>query len=199
MRINERFYLSKSAPEYVLFELNAIDRKFPPLEDAWVLRDVLINYKFAAAEEPFVILKRRTTDPARLRLVRTDTVRPGQRFLLGDHEDAALWVEIDLEPSFAGQLRQFFLRPPVVRLTAWGAPGEQVLLRGRAPASMLGAGFLARPLLSRTKDVVSLYQGKAVRQPRAYSIDMLPGEERYWKSDIQVRIYQIENRLGSNS
>ncbi len=199
MRINEQFYLSQSAPEYVLFELNAIDRKFPPLEDAWVLRDILINYDFAATEEPFVILKRRATDPARLRLVRTDTVRPGQRFLLGNHEEAALWVEIDLEPSFAGRLRQFFVRPPVVRLSAWGAPGGHVLLRGRAPASMLGAGFLARPLLSRTKDVVSLYKGEAVRKPGAYSIDMLPGEERYWKSDIRVRIYRIENRLGSNS
>src|SRR5437867_11889722 len=44
MRLNEQFYLSPEAPDYVLFRLAPIDHKFPPLEDAWTLRCLLINY-----------------------------------------------------------------------------------------------------------------------------------------------------------
>ncbi|HVV73737.1 MAG TPA: hypothetical protein VHI52_19890, partial [Verrucomicrobiae bacterium] len=59
MRLNEAFYLSPAAPPYVLFCLDAQDRKFPALEDARTLRTLLINYEPAGAEGPFVLLRSR--------------------------------------------------------------------------------------------------------------------------------------------
>jgi hypothetical protein len=193
MGLNEQFYLSPSAPEYVLFDLTPIDRKFPPLEDARVLRDLLVNYAPVASEGTFVLLRARSSDAPRLTLVRTGVVGPSQPIDLLGYGEAELWLEIALEPSFVGWLREFFYRPPIVRLAAWRSPAQDLIIRRRAPAAMLTAGFVASPLLTRNQDMLDLYNGNVSTRPAAYSVELLKGEERYWQTNIRYRIYRIEN------
>jgi hypothetical protein len=196
MRLNEEFYLSKAAPEFVMFGLGPIDRKFPPLEDAMVLRDLLINYEPVAAEGGFLLLKSKSADAPRLTLLREGTVRPGEQIDLREFGDAELWLELDLEPTLSGRLRQFFYRPPTVRLAAWREPAKGLLFRRRAPAAMLAAGFVASPLLLRNEDVLSLYDGNPIPRPAAYSVELLAGEDHFWQPGIRFRVYRIENQLG---
>ena len=196
MRLNQEFFLSPAAPEFVLFELISLDRKLPALEDAWTLRTLLANYQPVGSEGRFLLLKAKSAEPPKLTLLREGSVSPGQPIDMRASGDADLWMEIHLEPSWAGRLRQFFYRPPVVRIAAWGEPRTKLLIRNRAPASMLSAGFLASPLLLNNQDVLNLYTSGPMKHPSAYSIELLPGEERFWQPDIRFRIYRIENRLG---
>jgi len=198
MRLNEQFYLSKAAPQYVLFQLVALDFKFPPLEDAWVLRDLLINYQPVSAEGLFLLFKAKakSSEPPRLRLLRQGVVGPGKPIDLREYGDADLWLEIDLSPTVTGRLRQLVYRPPTVRLAAWREPARELLVRHRAPASMLAAGFLASPLLLRNEDVLNLYDSNGCARPGAYSVELLPGEEQFWQGAIRFRIYKIENQVG---
>jgi len=83
-----------------------------------------------------------------------------------------------------------------VRLAAWRELRRGLLLRKRAPASMLAAGFLASPLLQRNPDLLELYAAHAATRPRAYSVELLPGDERFWQVPFRFRIYRIENPLG---
>ncbi|HWI55853.1 MAG TPA: SGNH/GDSL hydrolase family protein, partial [Bacillota bacterium] len=199
MRLNEQFYLSGNAPEFVLFELDSFDRKFPPLEDAWLLRNLLINYRLVAEEGRFLLLKSRASDAPRLTLLRASTAQPGQPIDLREFGDANLWLEVDLQPTWLGRLRQFFIRPPTVRLAAWREPAGKLLCRNRAPDSMLAAGLLASPLLLRNSDVANLYTTHAATRPGAYSVELLPGEAHYWQNTIRVRVYRIENPLGNGA
>jgi hypothetical protein len=196
MQLNEQFYLSPAAPDYVLFRLYALDRKFPPLEDAPVLRTLLANYQPLTTEGPFILLKSVTTGPPVASLVREGTARPSQAIDLREFADTDLWLEISLEPSLLGRLRQVLYRPPTVRLAAWREPGGKLLVRNRAPAPMLAAGFLASPLLLNNEDVLNLYANRAIKRPGAYSVELLPGEQRYWQETARYRIYRIESRLG---
>ncbi len=61
---------------------------------------------------------------------------------------------------------------------------------------MLAAGFLASPVLQREADVLDLYTGARVTRPGAWSVELIPGEERFWKPTVSYRVYKIENRLG---
>jgi hypothetical protein len=196
MQLNEQFYLSKAAPEYVLFRLYALDRKFPPLEDAPVLRTLLANYQPLAAEGPFLLLKSVAAAPPVTSLVREGTVRQSQTIDLREFGDTDLWLEISLEPTLIGRLRQVLYRPPTVRLAVWGEPGGKLLVRNRAPAQMLAAGFLTSPLLLNNEDVLNLYAGRAITRPGACSVELLPGEEHYWQDTLRYRIYKIKSRLG---
>jgi hypothetical protein len=193
MRLNERFYLSPAEPEYVMFGLGGIDRRFAPLEDALLLRDLLINYTPVGGEGQFALLKRRAADPAQLTLLREGSVLPGERIDLTGFGDTNVWLEIALTPSLNGRLRELFFRPPPVRLAAWREPGQGLLIRRRAPAPMLAAGFLASPLLLRNEDVLDLYVGKHVTRPRAYSVELLPGQQHFWLQAARFRIYAIQN------
>jgi hypothetical protein len=197
MRFNEQFYLSSAAPEYVMFSLGPIDRRFPPLEDAMVLRDLLLNYEPAGAGGEFLLLKFKSAQAPRLKLLREGAVRPGERIELGDFGGADLWLEIDLEPTLLGRLRQLFYQPSVVRLAAWREGSKGLLLRRRAPASMLGAGFLASPLLASNEDVLSFYAGKSLPRPGAYSVELQPEDRRFWQDRIRFRVYEIGRGKGT--
>ncbi len=191
MRLNEQFYLSSAAPQYVMFSLAPIDRRFPPLEDAMVLRDLLLNYEPAGAEGEFLLLKCKSAYAPRLRLLGQGAVRAGERIDLSGHGGTDLWLEIDLKPTLLGQLREVFYQPATVRLAAWREGSKGLLIRRRAPAAMLRAGFVASPLVLSNGDLLGCYTGRIPPRPGAYSVELLPGDGRFWQQTVQFRVYEI--------
>ncbi|HVM50728.1 MAG TPA: hypothetical protein VMU04_22060 [Candidatus Acidoferrum sp.] len=192
MALNEQFYLSPAAPQYVIFNLGPQDRRFAPLEDSLALRHLLLNYEPAGSEGGFLLLKARSAAPCAMRLVREGNVLLGERIDVSGFGDTNLWLQIALEPSTTGLLREVFYRSPTVRLTAWPEPGKRLLTRRRAPAPMLCAGFVASPLLQRNQDVLDLYAGKPRCRPAAYSVEVLPGREYLWKQPLHYRVYSLD-------
>jgi hypothetical protein len=193
MALNELFYLSKAAPEYVLFDLNSIDRKFQPLEDARVLRHLLLNYQAIAAEGPFLLLKSNSCSPTRLTLIREGIARTGEQISLADSGETEIWMEIDLLPTALGRLRQLLYKSPKLRLAVWSGTAKTPLVRSGAPAPMLAAGFLISPLLIHTQDFLNYYGGKAL-PPNACSIELDPGTEHFWRPTVRFRMYRVEKQ-----
>jgi hypothetical protein len=152
--------------------------------------------EFVAAEEPFLLLRHKAAEPPRLTLLHEGEARPREPIDLSAYGESALWLEVDLTSSWSGWLEQLIWRPPTVRLATWGEPGHRLIFRHRAPPSMLSAGFLVSPLLRDTDEVFRLLTGAPVARPGACSIELLPGDEHYWKSTFHFRLFRIENRLG---
>ncbi|HEV2395296.1 MAG TPA: hypothetical protein VG146_23350 [Verrucomicrobiae bacterium] len=195
MRLNEQFYLSARAPEYVLFGLRSLDRRFPPLEDARVLRALLINYQPVTEEGPFLLLKSRSSSRPSMTLLREGTVGPGEPIGLEDFPATDLWIEIHPAPTWRGRLRELFYREPKVRLAVWGdLPGR--LHKFRAPVAMLEAGFLASPLLLDNQQVLALFKGQPAHRPTAYSIELSGGSRGLWQGVIRYRVFKINSPLG---
>ncbi len=195
MRLNEAFYLSPNAPDYVLFNLNAIPGRFPPMEDALAFRHLLINYEPVAQEDRFLLLKVKglvSHQPAQLTLVREGAVRAGEPIRLDDCGRGDLWMEIDLQPTWRGHLRRILHKPPEVQLAVWNQ-GSLPAVKFNAPAPMLAAGFWASPLLLTNQDVAELYSGAANKQPVAFSIELAPGTQPLWHAQIHFRVYRILN------
>ena len=190
-RWNEQFYLSHTAPDYVVFSLNAVDRKFPPLEDARTLRALLVNYEMADNEGDFLLLKRRSSEAPKLRLLAEGTLRPGEPLDLRPHGESDLWVELELKTSVWGRLREMLFRLPTVRLAAWQEPGKGLLLRRRATGGMMAAGFVASPLLASTRDVRERFTGDKITRPGAFSVEISPVGWKYWQKNLAFRVYQI--------
>ena len=191
MTLNEHFYLSEAAPEYVLFALGGMDRRFAPLDDAMTLRHLVMNYAPAGAEGGFLLLKRQSSAPCRLTLLGEGTVQLGMPIDLTAYTSTNLWLEIVLEPSLTGRLRELLYRPPIVRLAAMREPSGGLLTRRRAPAVMLSAGFFASPLLMRTDDVLKLQSNHELQRPGAYSVELLPGQSRFWGDAVRFRVFEI--------
>jgi hypothetical protein len=199
-QMNERFYFSQASPEYVLFRLTPVDRRFAPLEDGAVLRDLLVNYESIEAENQFLLLKAKPHRSApNLSLLRDGTVRPGEPITLDEFGQADLWMEVIVKPTLLGRVRQFFYKPTIVRVSMWRTTTRQGASSFRAPAPMLAAGFVASPLLTSTEDALNLYADCAATRPCGCSIELGTGKERFWQDAIHYRIYRIENKLGRSA
>lgn len=195
--LNETFYNSERAPQFVLFRLEPLDRKFPSLEDGRVLRQLLANYSRVAEEGNFLLLKRNHIGRTPMRLLKEGILKPGQQLSFEGFRGVPLWLELKLRPTLSGRLRQWLCRPPIVRVSAWGDPGRRLLVRNRAPASMMEAGFLVSPLLANNADVTALYGTNAPVTPASFSYGFLPGEEGFWGATAEYHLYEIEKPVGN--
>ena len=199
-RMNEQFYFSKTSPEYVLFRLTPVDRRYAPLEDGAVLRDLLVNYEPVEGENQFLLLKQKVARSLpRLTLLREGTVHPGEPILLNESSEGDLWLQVTVKATPLGRARQFFFKPTNVRLAMWRKSSKEGAAWFRAPAPMLAAGFVASPMLANTDDTLNLYTDSAIARPYACSIELGAGNESYWQETIAYRIYKIENRLGRST
>ena len=196
MKLNERFYSSSAVPEFVLLRLGTIDDRLPMLEDALAFRYLLRNYEPIGNEGGFLLLKARSSVIPELTLLSQGTVRPGEPIDLERYGQSDIWLEIDLEPTVAGRLRQFFYQPSLVRLSVWDGVSARPTKQFRAPTPMMAAGFVASPLVLSKDGLVDLFAGKAVARPNAYSVE-IPRPDRFlWRSTIPYRVYRIENTTG---
>ena len=193
MELNEAFYLSRQRPEYVLFKLDPIDKRYPVLEDALVLRALLINYAPVDCEGPFLLLRTNSSVVPKVKLLRTGTVELGQPIELGECAATSIWMEIELKPTLSEKVLQTVYSPPQVRLKVWRTSENQRPMEYVAPASMLSSGFLANPLILTNSDVLRLYKGEPGERVKAYSVTS-NGESHFWQ-EIRFRIYGIDNEL----
>jgi hypothetical protein len=199
MSRNEEFYFATHAPEFVLFKLDALSRRFPPLEDALLLRDLLINYDAAATEGGLLLLRQARTNHPGLSLLLKGNAKPSERIALSDYGDANLWIEIELRPTVLGQVRRLLYNASGVRIRVWRSGFDADSSTFAAPAPMLAAGFLASPLVLNTQDVVNLYSGTRIVRPIAYSIELATGGERWWQDTFHYRVSRIESRLAGST
>jgi hypothetical protein len=197
MSLNEEFYFSTHAPEFVLFKLDALRGRLPPLEDALLLRDLLVNYALVATERRLLLLRQVRANRPDLSLLLEGNARPNERIPLTDYGDADLWLEIELRPTMLGQARRLLYNGSGARIRVWcpGFDGDSATFA--APTPMLAAGFLASPLLLNTQDVANLYSGTRTVRPMGYSIELAPNCERWWQGAIHYRVFRIESRLAA--
>jgi hypothetical protein len=194
--LNERFYLSNAAPDFIVFHLAPADGRFPPLEDSMVFRDLLINYQPIVTEEQFILLKSTGVTVPKVSMVREGDVPFGGQISLAAEGDANLWFEIDVEPTFIGSLLRFVYKPPPLSLWVWPGPEASDPKKFLAPRPMLAAGFVGSPLLLENQDVQDFYAGSRIVRPKAYSVVIPPGTERFWRNTVHYKIFRIENCLG---
>jgi hypothetical protein len=196
MCMNRDWYLSGHTPSNVLFRLEAIDRRFPPMEDAQTLTHLLANYEPIEAEGRFLLLESRRRQQVRLSLLTEAGMEIGDRIDLRRYGNVDLWLAIHVEPSFAGRVRRVLFKAPRLLLAAYPDLDGSQPVRFTAPAPMLEAGFLASPLLLDNEDVLQLYTGSAVRRPAAFAVVPAYGTDQFWSEKIRFSIYRVDTKLG---
>jgi hypothetical protein len=197
MELDERFFLSTNAPEFVLFDLDAIDGRFPAVEDALALRAVLCNYRLVTNDNVYLVLRHVRNEAAKLKLVREGDVAWSGRIGLTNTTATNLWLELDARPSLAGRARQFLYKTPEVTMSVWSGTNAEAKTF-RVPVSMLRAGFVASPVLLSPSDVRKLYEGQDLEHATGLALDYGPAGAGPWQPQIHYRLYAIENLLAAH-
>jgi hypothetical protein len=201
-RLNEQYYLSDRAPDYVLYGTESVTHQFRTIEDELAFRALWMNYQMVGEEAPFLLLKRKGSTPATLSLLEDRVLAFGEKVDLSPFGDTNIWVEIDCRPNLAGTVIKALYRQPPLRLSVWmNTPTGQVRLgKRRVPKSSLGTGFLTSSLVGNVEVLRRMFVGTSIMPPSALSVELDPGSEQLWKKQITVRVYPlIEKPVQSGS
>ena len=198
---NAAFYRSSRAPEWVLFDLAAIDGRLPSLEDSSCLIEILCGYRFVESAEPFLLLKNRHNAPTRkLTLLRTGTCQVGRRVDLGEYSNNDLWAEVDVDVGLVSRVEATVLRPAALRISLHcdsahpeTAKPEDVVFN--APVAMLSSGFLMSPLVSTNEDVKQVMMGGAGRRVNGFTLEPTRRSSTLRRSGFTFRVYAIDPGL----
>ncbi|MDB5957134.1 hypothetical protein [Ramlibacter sp.] len=145
------------APDQVVFRVEAIDGRLPPLEDGPSWPELLARYEPADLKGDALLLRKRAA-PRTL----ADCGTQRLRHALGETVnlpagDCAAFVRFDLRPSTLGAVSGLFYKPSQLDVQLQMADGTR--RKYRLIAGMARAGLLLSPLVENAADFGLLYAG----------------------------------------
>lgn len=182
---NTAHYASGEAPEYVLFKSQTIDGRYPSLDDAGVLEQLLLNYKPLLEEQGYVLWKKMGLPrPIRAEATLITTLPFGTE--LAVPADGMQWLQLKIKPSRLGSALNFFYKPPQVSLRVTDNLGHQASYR--LIPSMASKGFLINPDWSTLRRVQRKEGAEQAESIVSFSVNVEKGDTIFFKPGISVRL-----------
>jgi len=190
-RLNEQHLRSSDAPEWVLFDLQSIDNRFPSLDDGMSWPALFDNYTFNSHKGQFVLLAKKQIIKAHsnyIGLVRR-TCKTGETIPIPESH-GVLFAEVDLKPTLAGRLLIALFNPPLLHMVVRLDNGE--VKSYRVVSEMMTTGFLLSPLVSNDGEFASIVAGDTglADGAKVESISIAPsyGGSVYWSGEYELTL-----------
>ena len=192
--LNASHLRSALAPDWILFEVWPIDRRYPSLDDGRSWPELLTRYQLYDRTSGVLLLRKRQT-PGTWKLIplKTAQVRFGQRLTVPSAGDRLIWAEVDVRKSFSGRIRSMLYRLPrmFVDVELSGGAG----FRGRLVADMARSGFLLSPLVVDTQSFASLYPDTSptpLDGRRVEQMILRTEDPSVWEQPATVKFFELE-------
>lgn len=153
-QINQQHLMSAKGPDTIFFKIQAIDNRLPALEDGLSWLYLLNQYRSAFWHKDFLVLKKEASSRFKEQVYAQQTISLDELFLLPDITGIVA-IEIKLQPTIWGRIKQFFYKPQQLLITMTMQTEEQKAFR--FVASMGQARFIVSPLIENTQDFSRLY------------------------------------------
>ena len=192
LKMDEAYYRSPRAPEFVLQKIDAIDFRLPALDDSLATRYLYHHYSYVLQERGFLLWHRNKPDPEldEATPLPSITLAFGQTVAVPDRGDSPIWVEVDARPSLLGRLRTFLYKPPPLNIAL--ADGRGFKSTYRLIRGMARAGFLLYPFFTGNKDIVQFESGNPTIRLASFSLEVPPAQQKYFQKDVQVRFFMMK-------
>jgi hypothetical protein len=184
--LNTVFYSSAKAPAYVLSQNQTIDGRYPTLDDAGVLKQLLYNYKPLFAEKGYLLWKRiKPASPIQPATVANEVLTFDSDHVIPANE--IVWLELDIKKSLVGRLLGFLYRSPGVTISVTDSLGRQY--SNRLIPSMASAGFIISPNLSASWQLLRAASGTvSPSSGGSFSVHISDRARRFFQPTMACRI-----------
>jgi hypothetical protein len=182
------FFDAPSAPDFVLFEWEAIDERHPLLDIPAAFVALYRNYEFDSQYGGRMLLRKRAKPlSARSRLLQTTEMRLGQPLLIPPSAHPLL-ARVFLNLNFSGRLADFFFRVPEIRAIL--SPDDSRFMIARVPPKVLPDGIPLNFLPVDPLDLRSLFQDSKVNE-RMTSLVIGGAGAGSFSDPLRVDIYEL--------
>lgn len=160
---NYGHYLSHS-PEYVLYDYDAIDNRYPFNDECMLNMFIGNNYicadTFTSNGRLLLLLQKKTQiAPVPLDLIKTATVSLTKEVDAGH----ASFLKIDIQYSPAGKMKAIWSKPPQIKITYQTSDGQ--FLTYKTSKELLHAGIYIGNVVTSNKEFLSYLDHKEQLQP----------------------------------
>jgi len=192
-RLNAEHLRGADAPDWVLFDLQSIDRRLPSLDDGLSWPALLDNYAFVSYDGQFVSMHKKPSirEISSYDSVGDNAYKTGSTVTLPD-ADGLLFAQVDLNPTLAGKVLLALFNPPQLHIVVGLANGQTKVYR--VVSDMMRTDFLVSPLVSNTDEFASLMAGgeNALKEDRVQTISIAPsyGGSIFWSDTLKVERYR---------
>ncbi len=180
------------APDFVLFEWDAIDGRHPLLDIPQTALALYRNYEWDSTYGALILLRKRSAPlDATLRLLQTSSVRIGEPVRLPESVHPLI-ARVLLEFNFLGRLRDFFFRVPEVRgiLSSEGTR----FITARIPPLVLPGGVPVNLLPVDLNELQSLFKDNTLNEPMTSLVVSGEGAPAF-ASPVHVEVYEAPGIL----
>jgi hypothetical protein len=191
LKTNANFLDSQRAPDFIIFQLQTIDGRFPTLDDSCVLWMLLHEYTPVLAEKSYLLLQRKeqswSSSPPLIQVLEKPA-RFDETITLGLEDTRSYALQLDIRYSVLGRLRKFFYKAPSLALEV--TLMDKRTVRYKIIPGMVKSGFLLSPLLATQADVIGWYNHADVQRVRSFRM-LVDGPEylKYFQPDITVDLH----------
>ena len=195
---NLRFYQSPQQPDFILWNSDRIDNRFPTLDDNFLWESWYGHYTPSVHEGDYWLLKKSSDKPLELPVrspLLERTLKLGETLTLPKESSSPLGALVEVNESLGGRVRSIVYKPALINLVTTEADG--IKRSWRFIPSIAKGGFLLSPFAVTDREFVSLFRGAGSRWVKSITFDAPDGERRFWNS-VTVHIYQLPQlSLGS--
>jgi hypothetical protein len=188
---NLRFFQSSEAPDFLLWNDEEIDMRFPSLDDALLVAALPGHYEPLFSENGYWLFRKVSPAGSGLKgrqLLTERTIGLSEMVQLPAKAPQAIWLQADCVPSTLGRLRSLLYKPALLNLVTVDEQGRENTWR--LLPQVAAGGFLLMPTLLHGKDLVALTLGEANSRVGAFRIEA-PGDEAEFWSRIKIKVFML--------
>jgi hypothetical protein len=195
---NRAHLMGAAAPDNVLFRIETIDARLPPLDDGGSWPALLARYRPVEFARDFLVLRRRTGDAAGGLALEDQALKSGKhgydKPVNVPITDGFVIAEITVEPSLIGVLEGAVYKRDPLLITLNLASGQSK--RYRFIPSIGKIGVMISPLIENTTEFAALYAGsRSLDAKRVRSFSIAPdGGTAAWRHSYRVAFRTVTPR-----
>ena len=188
---NLRFYQSARAPDYLLWNGERVDGRYPGEDDAMLVAALAGHYRPLFCERDYWLLKRQEPlppGPMERTLLTSRTLRLSEELAIPNERGHAIWISVNPIPNALGRLRALLYKPAQLYVTTTDERGGTS--RWRLVPRVSRAGFILAPLLETADDAAAFMRGESRTWIRSLHLEAPAGQEEFW-SRADVALYAL--------
>ena len=155
-RLNAAWLQSDHAASNVLFAIQPIDDRFPPLDDGLSWPELLTRFDLQETSSNKFLLLTRSAVPRPYHLIPLISVTAGfgENVTIPAATNDLIWAELEINKSLMGKVISTLYKSPMLFITVTYHDRQPDVYR--LVPGMARAGFLLSPVITGTQDFVSL-------------------------------------------
>lgn len=184
--LNGDYFRSSARPQFILLSQQAIDSRFPTLEDSAALNFALANYAPVVQDDGFLVLRQSSAVNPSFQLVDRQVLRFGEQLDVRRWARRPLFLSVIIRPSLVGRFVEFIYQPPPLYVRI--SEGEDQK-RYRLVPEMAKLPFLLSPMLDNNDDVLALYNASPAKVVESLMIEPPRRRAYEFEPTLDVRLY----------